>query len=95
MSALAVIWVLLPVLGAFFVHVPVIRYDVLRALKRPIDGRHTFRGRRLLGENKTWRGALAMGGDVCGLAVVRTCWPAYRSRLPPDVLAAGPLPFGA
>jgi len=31
-----------------------------RALATPIDGGRTFRGRRLLGDNKTWRGFVVM-----------------------------------
>lgn len=91
---LDVIWVVLPVLGAFFVHAPVMRYDVLRALKVPLDGGATCRGRRVFGDNKTWRGALAMGGGVCALALLLSLWPGYWSRLPAEIRAAGPLVFG-
>lgn len=34
----------------------VLRFDWLRALKRPIDGGLEVGGRRILGEHKTWRG---------------------------------------
>jgi hypothetical protein len=47
--------VFLPVLGAVVLHAPVLRFDLLKPLKRPIDG-----GRGWFGANKTWRGALAM-----------------------------------
>jgi len=43
----------LPVLGAVVLHAPVLRYDLLMPLKRPISN-------RLFGSNKTWRGALVM-----------------------------------
>jgi hypothetical protein len=46
-----------PVLGAPLAHAPVLRFDLLKPLKRPIDGGRTLNGRRLLGDNKTWRGA--------------------------------------
>jgi hypothetical protein len=36
-------------------HAPVLRFDLLKPLKRPIDG-----GRGWFGANKTWRGALMM-----------------------------------
>ena len=36
-------------------HAPVLRFDLLKSLKRPIDG-----GRGWFGANKTWRGALMM-----------------------------------
>jgi len=91
---LDVVWVVLPVLGAFFVHAPVMRWDVLPALKVPLDGGATFRGRRLFGDNKTWRGALAMGGGVCGLTLLLSCSSAYWSRLPAEIRTAGPLVFG-
>ena len=40
-------------LGAVVLHAPVLRYDLLKPLKRPISN-------RLFGRNKTWRGALVM-----------------------------------
>lgn len=42
-------------LGAVVLHAPVLSYDLLKPLKRPIDG-----GRGWFGANKTWRGALVM-----------------------------------
>lgn len=36
----------------------VLRFDLCRWLKRPIDGGRTFRGRRLFGDGKTWRGVV-------------------------------------
>ena len=55
------VWLVLPVLIAGLIHIAVIRLDLLPALGRwPLDGSLTFRGRRLLGRNKTVRGALAM-----------------------------------
>ena len=47
--------VFLPVLGAVIAHAPVLKFDLLPSLRRPIDG-----GRNVLGDNKTWRGALVM-----------------------------------
>jgi CDP-archaeol synthase len=63
--------VFLPVLGPVVLHAPVLRYDLLRALKRPIDG-----GRGWFGANKTWRGALAMfTGTVLATAVFWSWMP--------------------
>jgi hypothetical protein len=66
----------------------VLRWDLLRGLKRPIN-------RWAFGENKTWRGALVMtGGPVCAaLALYRV--PAYRRRLPPAIAKANPALVGA
>src|SRR5689334_20808068 len=78
-------WLFLPVLGAPALHAPVLRFHWLRGLQRPIDGGLTSRGRRLLGDNKTWRGALVMtAGPVVATAVLhRFEW--YRRRLPVEV----------
>jgi CDP-2,3-bis-(O-geranylgeranyl)-sn-glycerol synthase len=77
-------WLFLPVLGAPALHAPVLRFDLLRGLKRPIDGGLTWRGRRVLGDNKTWRGALVMtcGPLLATVALHRFSW--YRRRLPAD-----------
>ena len=92
---LEVVCVFVPVLGAWLVHVPILRWDLLPALRRPIDGGRTWRGRRLLGDNKTWRGALAMGGGVLGLTVVLSLWRGYWSRLPPALQHSSPWLVGA
>lgn len=84
-----------PVLGAVALHAPVLSWDLLRGLKRPLDGGASFRGRRIFGDNKTWRGALVM---LCGpvlAALALWQWGAYRDWLPDDVRAAGPLLAGA
>jgi hypothetical protein len=88
-------WVFLPVLGAALAHAPVLRFDLLRALKRPIDGGATLRGRRVLGDNKTWRGAAAMSGGVLAATVLlwRSEW--YRQRLPAEIRNAPPALVGA
>jgi CDP-2,3-bis-(O-geranylgeranyl)-sn-glycerol synthase len=43
---------------------PVLVRQRLRALAVPIDGKRSFRGKRILGDHKTWRGLLA--GTVVG-----------------------------
>ena len=82
----------LPALGAAALHAPVLRFDLLRSLKRPIDGGRSWRGRRLLGDNKTWRGALVMssGPLLATLALHRFAW--YRARVPEGL---DPVPAGA
>ncbi len=61
----------LPLLGSLMLHAPVLRFNLLRCLKQPIDGGRTFRGRRVFGDNKTWRGALAVHAvvNVIGYAI--------------------------
>jgi hypothetical protein len=85
-------WLFLPVLGAPALHGPVLRFDWLPGLKRPIDGGLTWRGWRLLGDNKTWRGALVMttGPVLATAGLHRFQW--YRRRLPVD---ANPWALGA
>jgi hypothetical protein len=88
-------WVFLPLLGATVAHAPVLRFDLLTGLKRPIDGGRTFRGRRLFGENKTWRGAACMSAGVFGAAVALHRSPRYRARLPAELRDLHPAVFGA
>ena len=54
------VWLTAPVLIAGLVHVAVITLDLAPTLARPIDGGHRWRGRPLLGKNKTWRGFVVM-----------------------------------
>ena len=84
-----------PVLGSPLLHAGVLRYDLLRRLKRPLDGGARFRGRRLLGDNKTWRGALFMFTGVVLFTLLLSAWPAYWEALPDELREAGPLPVGA
>src|SRR4051794_23130335 len=68
-------------------HGPILSLDLLRALKRPIPA-------RAFGANKTWRGALVMGGGTLLAALALDRVPAYQARLPPEVRAAGPVRVG-
>src|SRR5256885_11547875 len=88
-------WLFLPVGGAWVAHAPVLRWDLLPSLNRPIDGRRTVRGRRLFGDNKTWRGALVMSASVFSatLALHRSAW--YRQRLPEPLLDVSAALLGA
>jgi len=49
-----------PVLAAGIIHVAILRLDALRSLDIPLDAARTWRGRPLLGRNKTWRGVVVM-----------------------------------
>ena len=87
-------WVLLPVLGAPLLHGPVLRWDLMPWLARPLDLGASVRGRRVFGDNKTWRGALVMGTgtSAASAALWRSRW--FRERLPDGVRAAGPRRYG-
>jgi CDP-2,3-bis-(O-geranylgeranyl)-sn-glycerol synthase len=87
--------VFLPAAGALIPHAPVLRFDLMSGLRRPIDGGATLRGRRVLGDNKTWRGALVMGlgGMLTTIALTRARW--FRERLPDEVASAPAPVYGA
>ena len=62
---------LAPVIFAGILNMVWVKLPLARGLARPIDGgRHAADGRRLLGENKTWKGLVGMIGlgALCGLA---------------------------
>jgi hypothetical protein len=79
-----VVWLALPVILAGATHIAVIRRDLWRGLARlPLDAGATFRGRRVLGDHKTVRGAVVMAGATVafagGQAALTACWPALRA----------------
>jgi hypothetical protein len=88
------LWVFVPVLGAPILHAPVLTFDLFRSLKRPLDLGATIRGRRLFGDNKTWRGALFMTSGVLAAAALLSLWPWYWHKLPDGIRDAGPWPYG-
>ena len=79
-------WIFLPALGAPLAHAPVLRWNLMPSLKRPIS-------RWLFGENKTWRGALMMTGGTVGATVALHRVPTYRQRLP-EPARASPVVLG-
>jgi CDP-2,3-bis-(O-geranylgeranyl)-sn-glycerol synthase len=84
-----------PLLGAPLLHAPVLRFDAFPRLKRPLDGGRTFRGRRLFGDNKTWRGALFMFSGVLVATLILSAVPGTWRRLPLPVQARSPWLLGA
>jgi uncharacterized membrane protein YedE/YeeE len=87
--------VFVAVLGAPVLHGPVMALDLFKGLKRPLDGGATIGGRRVFGDNKTWRGAIFMVAGPALAAVALTRWPAFRDALPDDVGDAPALLWGA
>jgi hypothetical protein len=60
MRLLQVVYLILPLLVAGAVHAPVIKKNLLPRLARPLDFGRSFRGERIFGANKTWRGVVLM-----------------------------------
>jgi hypothetical protein len=83
-------WAFLPALGAALAHAPVLRYDLLAALNRPLDG-----GSGALGENKTWRGGLMMSVGTVAATAALTRSERFRDKLPPELRAASPVAYGS
>jgi CDP-diglyceride synthetase len=76
---LQLLWLALPVIAAGLVHLAVMTLDLWPALRAsPIDGGATFRGRRVFGDHKTWRGAVVTITTVTAaawiLAAVNERW---------------------
>jgi CDP-diglyceride synthetase len=90
---LGYLWLFLPILGAALAHAPVLRFNLLPRLKQPIDRGRCWRGRRLLGDNKTWRGALVMTTGAALAAILLWQWPWFRARMPEEIRRAGALPY--
>jgi hypothetical protein len=69
-----VLWLALPGVIAASVHMVVVKRGLFARLAVPIDGGRTLAGRRIFGDNKTWRGVLfvtlasALLGAFQGLA---------------------------
>lgn len=61
------LYTMLPVVGGGILHMVVVKAGWLRWLTRPLDGGRMWRGRRVLGDNKTWRGivVILVGTILC------------------------------
>lgn len=93
-SLFGVVWVFAPVLGALVAHAPVLIFDLFPRLKIPIDRGATVRGRRVFGDNKTWRGALTMCAGVVIATLLLARWPAYWALLPVELQRTTPALLG-
>jgi hypothetical protein len=88
-------WAFLPALGGALAHAPLLRYDLLPSLRRPLDLGAAPGGTRLFGDNKTIRGALAMSGGTLAATLALHRVEPYRRRLAPELREAGGLRHGA
>ena len=57
---LQILYVCIPTIMAGTLHMAIVTFDLLASLRTPLDGNRTFRGRRILGDNKTVRGITVM-----------------------------------
>jgi len=80
-----------PILIAGLAHVAVITLDLVPGLARPIDAGRRWRGRPLLGSNKTWRGFVVMPAATA-ITIAGQQALAVRSR---RLAALAPLARGA
>jgi CDP-diglyceride synthetase len=63
-------YLLLPLIGSVICAAVILVLGLWPSLKRPLDGGATFRGRRVFGDNKTWRGVVgAWVGCVASVAL--------------------------
>jgi hypothetical protein len=59
-----------PLLVGLALHGFCIKYNLLAFLCRPIDRERSFRGKRIFGDNKTWRGVVVVGlGTAIGFGL--------------------------
>ena len=69
-AAAQAFYLLSPLLASSALSGLVLRFDLVRVLKRPIDGGRGFRGHRIFGDGKTWRGVVvAVTGCIATVAV--------------------------
>jgi hypothetical protein len=89
---LQALWLALPVVVAGVVHMLAVKRDWLPALRIPLDGGRSWRGARLFGDNKTWRGVVIMvaGCSLLGaLQGLAGSWAWGAGLLPGDHSAWG------
>ncbi len=67
---LTLAYLFLPLLVGLALHGFFIKYDILPFLCRPLDRGRKFRGKRIFGDNKTWRGVVAVSlGTAIGFGL--------------------------
>jgi len=53
-------WLAIPVILSGILHMIVVKKDLFPSLNVPLDAGRSFRGSRIFGDNKTWRGVVFM-----------------------------------
>jgi hypothetical protein len=74
-----------PLLLAALVHGFCIRYEWFPVLKKPLDFGLSFRGKRVFGDNKTWRGLLVQV-IFCILGATIQGWLQKQGVVPPGLV---------
>lgn len=83
---LQAVYLLLPLAVGGLVHGIAMKYGLVRFLAVPIDGGRTFRGQRIFGDNKTYRGVVVMAaGTALGYAI-QSALHAFEAVRPYEVL---------
>lgn len=97
MLAAQALYLFSPLLAAAGLAGVVQRYDLWRCFKRPIDGGATLGGRRVFGDNKTWRGVVcAVAGCVAAVATQKYLVGAHAGGLSViDYAKVNPFTLGA
>ncbi len=91
-----IIYLFSPLLLSAAVSAVVLRFDLLRALRRPIDAGRSLGGRRIFGDSKTWRGVVVpVAGCVAGVALQKVFAADTRALALIDYRAVSPVWFGA
>lgn len=93
-----VLYLFAPLLASLVLSAAVHRWDLFPSWKVPIDAGATFRGARLFGSSKTWRGvAIAVVGSIATTAVQRFAladWAAHAGVASLDYAHVSPVLFG-
>lgn len=96
LAAARVLYLFAPLLVSAALSGIVLRFQLLRALDRPIDAGRSFHGERLLGDSKTWRGVVvAVVGSMATVAFQKAVWTYTIWLAIADYRRLSPVLFGA
>lgn len=74
---LGALWYTFPLVIAGALHMAIVKTDILKSLRVPIDAGATIRGHRLFGDHKTWRGIVVMV-VLTALGMMLQAWMSAR-----------------